>query len=1270
MSSFNILQLEDRARDVDPDLRYMALEDFQKGLNNPKLQVRGASRFTPLLFKLLSDPTTEVQNQAVKSFSPLVRHVDDDEILKIINQLYEEVIKASSTSKFTTSVPNLALRSIFNESHSRFSKALSKRVIDSLLPQIFSRPLTITINKIELLIDLIKCLGSVLSEKELLTVVVSLIESAFTETGIVSKRSIIAVDSALAYVPQATLEHDSRQSEFYDEVILATCTNYREKAGTPSADGTLFSVFQVVLTQLRKFKHWVLSESSARTVFDIVLAKLDYPNINSNIDVENLDIDVLAAENLTREDALITLSSFLLCIPYEWFFHTYAAPVAEIIEAFIAFDPLAYQDDSDIEDYDDSEIEFSDDEIEQFDDSSESDGLASRLRLQAIILINRMLHAYPQTLAIIYSEQLFGKVIAALSDRNETVSNEAIISAFGIVNATSSASKTLSGANSDISLTTEGNTPRIPEDELYEKYCPQLESKIFDVLLTPKNIKMFPNTKILIESLISTVPTALSGSFLSCLLEKFFEFNLSLKGYPDIIHLYRAIASAYEFDALPPSLLNYILDDIIHCLEDLNIYHTFVFDIFQVCKTLFIKGAGNSAFQELMNNSFFDSIAEKVTSMHYSSEVRQHLLSTLSELVINVDLNAENIKKANIVFQESLDYEVTVNFTIENLVRVCDKKPELFNSEQLCNLIIKKLNLYLGSSDSSLYVDVLLLLDKLFEKAKATGDKNELRSLSGNIMEIVKTTTDQNSLIRSFKILGHVLNTVPADLEYFETLITKVINVKLVDLDDFNFDSFEFLIKQIVAHNSSTSSELYTAGMQLLVLKNFVAAKAMALIATECGLLEEVRKVENELIEYCKTDTQTANIDKIVFDINFLGCVSSKTDVLTVTFDHFFAILNNNPSDIVCLAAARALGLSIIKNLGNHLPTLLECYQNFNAEENPKAKLLLVSIKQVLKEETVKDEIDTLRGIWERILQVILVKQGSLTHKEVSELRLAGDVLTRVTVADKTEDYQSTIFSLLSTQSPENCNEFLVYTIVVIIKQLMSRNTESFNVRLMEKVLQFLPKPNLELKQAIISTLLTGIYNKSISFGDILNDIILPRIYDELSAKDEFKKIIPMGPYKYVVDEGLEVRKLSYELISAIIVLDTSKIRKEENQVDQVGLFETLLAKGLNDSENDVILLTIGNLVQIIQSNENVITKISNQQEFIESLTKLMNKKLRSKASTQEVESYEDTLRSMIKLSKIVQNILVHTNTLSSEWSAYYNELKNKHYLLFSAVET
>jgi len=245
----------------------------------------------------------------------------------------------------------------------------------------------------------------------------------------------------------------------------------------------------------------------------------------------------------------------------------------------------------------------------------------------------------------------------------------------------------------------------------------------------------------------------------------------------------------------------------------------------------------------------------------------------------------------------------------------------------------------------------------------------------------------------------------------------------------------------------------------------------------------------------------------------------------------------------------------------------------------------------------------------------------------------------------------------------------MVYTSVVIIKQLLSTTNDDFNIVLIEKMLQFLSILNLELKQAIVSTLLTGIYNKSVSLSGIINDVILPNIYEELSAKEEFKKVIPMGPYKYVVDEGLEVRKLSFELLSAIISVDTEKMENNDSVVDQVHMFEVLLVKGLNDLENDIVNLTVLNLLQLIQNDENILTKITNQHELIASLTKVISKKLRSKASTQELESYENTLRSVIKLSKVINRALTNSNGLSSEWSSFYHEIKNKHHLLFSSME-
>lgn len=144
---------------------------------------------------------------------------------------------------------------------------------------------------------------------------------------------------------------------------------------------------------------------------------------------------------------------------------------------------------------------------------------------------------------------------------------------------------------------------------------------------------------------------------------------------------------------------------------------------------------------------------------------------------------------------------------------------------------------------------------------------------------------------------------------------------------------------------------------------------------------------------------------------------------------------------------------------------------------------------------------------------------------------------------------------------------------------------------------------------------------------------------------------------------------MCYELINAIISIDNERLMDKEGGVNQVRMFEVLLAKGLNDTENGIVVMAVQNLLQIIYNDENVLHAIANQQEMISALTKVANKKLRSKASTQEAESQEEALRMVIKLLKTINNVFVHSNATNGEWGAYFHELKSKHHLLFNAVE-
>lgn len=1260
MATYNIRQLEDRARDVDPDLRYMALEDLQTNLNDPNIQVRNVSSFVPLLFDLLSDNTTEVQNQAVKSFPPLVRHVSDAEILQIVQKLYQLATQTSSTSKFTTSVPNLALRSIFNATHARFGRQLARDTVDILLPQLFASQLISTIDNIEILIDLVKNLGAALNTQELSTMITSLVTGAYKESGIISKRSIMAIDCVLEYV-SLTVVSQKEHIQFYDKVFADIDGN-----NTKKQDNVTLSLYQVALAHVRKSRDSVLSEQSTDAIFRFIQNKLDLQGISSSADAEDLDIDVLVAQNLVREDALITLLSLVSCISYDAFSVHYASSVVAIISQVIIYDPfsaLALDYPSDEE----SEVDFSDDEeeIEQFDDNGENDGLAAKLRLRAVLLLKSLILCFPQFLLIIYDENLAALLIKAIGDRSDLVSNEAISSSVLLVSqSVELAKQNRSQSSSDVSMTTEGNKGRTPFAKLCDGYTSELEVQIFENVLTSKNIGRFFSTKALVECVISGLSLALSDTFLSTLHKKLVEFKLTLKVYPDQIKLYKVILSKYELDEIPRPLLKFIQSDVIKSLNDLTTYHTIIGEVLSVCRLLFGKLAGHPEFTQELNEQFFPSFAGKINSKQLSSDARQNLLATLTSFVVNIETSPENLNLAIEVFQESLNYEVTVNFTIDDLITVCNRKPQLFASQDLCNSIVGKLNAYLGSSDASLYLSSLVLLDSIFEKTNYQGNSEELSNLLKNIFDLIQHSSDSTLLNKGLRILGHSLKFVPVEGAYFENLIIKIVNPQLADVDDVNLSAIEYLVSQLSSLGISCE-ELFSIGMSNLILKNFISAKILALITLKGNLNTKIEEAQNELLVFAQNGNSAQPNDRIIFDIHFLGCVASEGSPTKVTFDDFFSILNSDANEELCLAAARAMGLYTTKNLDSYLPTIVDCYRKSTQEERRKGNLILVAIKQVLASDIVQEQLGSFDYVWNSIIEVIGSKRSPLSHSDVAEWRLAGVILSRI--AELSDEYHTTILQLLD-EDPQNCNQNMVYVVVVIIKQLLSSTRDEFDNAMIVKMLKFLPILNLELKQGIVSTLLTGIYNKSVTISEIINDEILPRIYDELTAKEEFKKVIPMGPYKYVIDEGLEVRKLSFELISAIMSVDTDKLN-DESCVNKTQLFEALLVKGLKDSESDIVNLTILNLLQLIQDDQSILTKITNQDELIASLTKVINKKLRSKASTQELESYENTLRSAIKLSKAIDRALTNSNSVSSEWSNYYHEVKNKHHLLFSAGE-
>lgn len=1261
MPEINFNSLKDKALDVDPDLRFMALEDFKKYLNESTTaaSTKSIESFIPLLFRLLKDTNANVQSQAVKSFAPVIRFISSESILKLLNQLYEEILKENAAGhkdykKITTSIPNMTLRSIFN-TNSKFSNRLSRDIVDSFVPKLIDH--IITIDSIELLIDLIKNLGFVFTNEEIANLLYTTMTIAFEEENIIGKRSVIAFDLLLNY-----LDNSQPSCNILNGLVNQISLKFDSLAISLHSINLRFSLFSVILKSVKNYDDYdgsIFSGSTIKHIFQVAVTYMKTNDLDTELDVEDYDFDLMIQENLIRENALNTINDLVNALPLE-LFDPYLNDTIKLIQTFISYDPLNFENDYNEIDLDeDSEIEFSDDE----DDINNNDDYESdcswKLRNKSAILTSTITNRYPTTLPLIYSD-LIPCITDAMNDRNDIVSNDSIKTLITIINCTSSGNEVSSNSGklgrsgSDVSMTVE-NSPII---QLFTNVTPILETKIFSNLLVSKKINRFPIFLKLIESLI-TVNYQLSSDFLNKIFNAIKTLNLKTSGNMEYLSLYKTIFLNNEISEISNDFVNYILSDLSKSIDNKTSYHNIIMESLNISIIIFenFKRIDKLNIFESQIHNLFNSIIKICHDKQYSSELRQKSILALAELNVNIELNEDSFIKTTDILKESLNYEVTVKITIESLIKIFSKNCKNYwrylKEADFVNFLIAKLIAFISSTDDSLYYISLRLLDIITKIQHIDNlEEDQANRLLSLLVSFSESTNDYTQLYLLFNIMGRVLPNCDTNDKLLQGLI-KIMNTKLTDVDDFDLTSFEFLIQQLSRKMSNENlSELF---MTNLNLKLFINAKTLSIIALENDLQGKIDEAEVELNNYIDNDISISN-DKLLFDIQFLGSISSQKELRLITLNSFLRLLKNL-NESIRLASSRSIGLLIIKDITKDLPLLLDNYEKNEDERD----LNLISMKQLLKNDDLNNSI--LLEIWNRIWDTIS-RYDEKIISSTSELRLSGDVLSRMCLLNN--EYISKLIEKVDSVS----NESIIYTIIVILKQLMHKldsNNDILSTLLLQN-LKFLTLSNIEIKQALIGTLLTGLHNKPELLLPNLPNRVLPLIYDELSAKDEFKKIIPMGPYKYVIDEGLEIRKLCYELLYTIILFEDSLLKANNINVYDIGV--NIVNKGLTDSETDIVILSSINLVNLVNKDFHFL--IYNNEllpKLIDVLKLNLNKKLKSKASTQETETFEESLRSVVKLSKVINNSLVINNYNNNDWNLFYTEMKTNFILTFNSVD-
>ena len=320
--------------------------------------------------------------------------------------------------------------------------------------------------------------------------------------------------------------------------------------------------------------------------------------------------------------------------------------------------------------------------------------------------------------------------------------------------------------------------------------------------------------------------------------------------------------------------------------------------------------------------------------------------------------------------------------------------------------------------------------------------------------------------------------------------------------------------------------------------------------------------------------------------------------------------------DKVSIAAAVALGRAGAGNVPQYLPVILQGLAGGGSTQY----LLLQSVKEVLQQVTAdRTDISAYTAeIWDKLLQVAEVENNKA---------VCAECMGRLAITAP-ETYIPKLHALLDDQSPPALRAIAVQA----MRYALPDTGEAFDAVLREHLVAVLNKAlgdrDMEIRRLAMTALNSAANNKpELILGHL--DELLPFIMEESKPKPELVREVMMGPFKHLVDDGLEVRKGAYETLYALMESAFSRMRTES-------LFERII-DGLSD-EHDIramCTLMVSRLAYIAPEDTT-----RHLDSIADKFRAILSTKLKDNAVKQEHEKQEDANKSVLRATLVLADRL------------------------------
>uniref|UniRef100_A0A1I7SZC2 TIP120 domain-containing protein n=1 Tax=Caenorhabditis tropicalis TaxID=1561998 RepID=A0A1I7SZC2_9PELO len=1213
MSAYQIGQLIDKMGNPDKDFRFMACNDLMKDLEggNITLEDDSTAKVMRSLLRLLNDTNGEVQNLAIKCIGLLAQpsRIKAHHLEYLVEELTPYVFSKNEQAR---DIHTLTLKAMILNLAPISSSPVTLTVIKRMLPK-FIDSLPQCAKDDNARVDVLDLIGEVLlrfgehvpdMHKSLLN---SMTDHLYSNRSTIRKKATTGIGHLASVI----------NIQLYDELVGQLLNELTTKASKSSSDPQTRTLV-VALSTIARASGTKFSKHTQKVIPHL----LKFLNVPDDVECENDDL---------REASLQGLEVFLYRSPQEVV--AFQKDVVNQLIRALAYDPnYEYGDE-------DEDERMEDDQEEEDDDYSDDEDVTWKVRRAAAKAIEAMVSSHRESLLSL-TQTLGPIVIGRFKEREETVRTEIISVYIALLEQIAIVVPDLQkgiAANDENSIETDdlvviggtkfsSNYLSASQLEIIKALSDQKDTLLRVVIKSmKKHPKTGPKCIELLSALIKAFPPALEGSLdevIPGVSNVLSDKGTSAQGKM-IILSFVSKALALNESASFQNLLSPLSFAITQSISD-SFYKVSAEGLVVACRYIEILSDLSASGEA---KKLLQVIETKFMSNETDQEVRERSITAVSTLL---SAFRNDLKNEMTSILEKMSERIGRDMTCLVALRASTQIVEagiVFNQNQMQS-ILRNLVEYLKKQARSLRMTSLNFFEKLMKHTPASAiPADELSTVLGELPSLI-TETDLQISSQSFCCLTYAFLNFPHCVSlHLEPILQAIVRLlqssliggvaltsllnlftAIVKTDFPQKPSFEALLDMITA-------PVYD-NVPLTRHAHMAIASSAAVITESTQNLEKSRSLAKKLAQQQGQTTESIRL----FAMMALGELGRR---VPETYGNDFAV---KPEELACkafntshedlkAAAAQTLGALAVGNLNVYLPFILDQIRT----QPKKQYLLLHALKEVIVWESSSDETTKSTALFRSAINDIWgMLMANAGGSEDGTRSVVAECLGRLCSFDP-----ETLLPKLK-ESMKSKDPAIRAAVVSAIKFMINDGKRSVDVSLQKHIGDFLVAvrdDDLKVRRVALVVLNSAAHNKASLVRDLLPDL-LPTIYEETKLRKELIKEVEMGPFKHLVDEGLDLRKCAFECMFTLL----------ESCVDKIDIteFSTVMEVGLSDQNHDVKLLNYLTLQRVATlAPGHVLQRID---RVCDPLKVQLNVRPRGNAVKQEIEKLEELKKAVIRV--------------------------------------